>query len=258
MLGVAKKRSTSEMASSPKTGLLAPHERLRVKPAVFEDFTRRPALEAEPAPEPLAAEPLSGSHLEPPASSLLSDEELLPAEWDATSAADQAEWERELQAAYERGFEDGKIAAGSLYEVEFRRYQQWLQRFDELARTLRLQLHELSQELERAALRLAFVLAEHILRSELRQHPEQLEQLLRRALAALPAEARGVRIRLHPDTLEALQRAGSRIAAGLEEDITLVADPSVEPAGCILESPWGSVDAQLHEQLQNLREQLEW
>jgi flagellar biosynthesis/type III secretory pathway protein FliH len=166
-------------------------------------------------------------------------------------------WEQQLQAAYERGFEDGKTAAGALHQAEFRRYHQWLQRFDELAQTLRLRLHELSQEMERAAVRLAFLLAEHILGNELRQHPEQLEQLLRRALDALPAEARTIRIRIHPDTLEALHRAGSRIVAGQEEGITLVADPSVEPAGCILESPWGSVDAQLREQLQNLREQLQ-
>ncbi len=241
------------MAPQPVTGLLSPEERARVKPAVFEDFSRRPF--PEPAPEPIA----------PPVSDTAESSAALPPTeeppWEESpaelTAAAPIRWEEELRAAYERGFEDGKIAAGALHEAEFRRYHQWLQRFDDLARALRLQLQELAEAMEQAAVRLAFVLAEHILGSELRQHPEQLEQLLHRALQTLPPEAHTLRIRLHPDTLEALQRAGSHIAAGQEQGITLVADPSVEPAGCIVESPWGSVDAQIREQLHNIREQLE-
>lgn len=238
------------MASGTKTGLLPLEEHHRIRPAVFEDFLRQPSISApeqppeSPPPAPVEVTPAPPSTL---ATEPVQEEE----PWQEDS------WQQELQAAYERGFEDGKTATAALYEAEFRRYQQWLQRFDEIARSLRLQLQQLEQQMEHAAVRLAFVLAEHILGNQLRGNPEALLQLLRQALKALPDGVQNLRIRVHPETLQLLQDAGSLSALGQEEGITLVADPEVDPIGCIIESPWGSVDAQLREQLQSIQEQLQ-
>jgi flagellar assembly protein FliH len=241
----------------PTSALLTAQERARVKPAVFEDFARLPAGEAA-APVEVA------SLAQPPAQDEPVDAVSLPALPAVEGSQSESEpelpsWTSDdaLQAAYDRGFEDGKTAAAALYEAEFRRYHQWLQRFDELARALRSQLQHLEQEAERAAVQLAFVLAEHILGNELQKNPDSVVHLLQRARAALPPESASLRIRLHPDTLEALQRAQSAVALGTEEGISVVADPSVEPGGCVIESPWGTVDAQLSQQLQSIREQLQ-
>ncbi|MCS6965424.1 MAG: FliH/SctL family protein [Candidatus Kapabacteria bacterium] len=246
------------MTAKPKTYLLSPRERERVQPPTFEDFARTP-LELSPPceipatfppapPEKGGASEQRSPHAPSPSSLTLAPE--------AQEHTDTEAWQHELQTAYERGFEDGKTAAVALYEAEFRRYHQWLQHFDELAHTLRIQVTQLSQEMEKAAVQLAFVIAEHVLGCELKQHPEQIEQLVQRALQSLPT-GHALRIRLHPDTLEALQRASSRIATAHGEDISLIADLSVEPTGCVVESPWGVVDAQLSQQLQSIREQLQ-
>jgi flagellar biosynthesis/type III secretory pathway protein FliH len=40
-------------------------------------------------------------------------------------------------------------------------------------------------------------------------------------------------------------------------EVRIVADPAVEPEGCIVESRWGIVDARLSEQLRAIWEQLQ-
>lgn len=242
----------SDMAPRAPSGLLPPHEHQHVRPAIFEDFAR---LQQEAPPTASVEHPLSTV----PAAEVPSASAVLEYQETLSGTAEQMPtdmWQAELQAAYEQGFEDGKTAAAALYEAEFRRYHQWLQRFDEVVRSVRLQVQQLSEVAELASVRLAFVLAEHILGCEVHQHPEQIAQLLRRALQALPDDQRTLRIRLHPDTFEALQRAESSIISGQESGMTFVPDPSVDPVGCIIESPWGTVDAQVRQQLQNIREQL--
>lgn len=241
------------MRSIGKTGLLSPQERLRVRPAVFEDFLRTPAIEPTPPHEASSAEPSpvpSPPVLPPPTAESLSftDQEV----WEENPA-----WEQNIQEAYNRGFEDGKTAAAALYEAEFRRYNRWFQQLDTVIRNLRTHMQQLQQEVEQAAVRLAFVLAEHILGYQLRQDSTALEQLIQQALQAIPSGSGHLRIHLHPETLEILRRAGSTLVSAPEEGITLISDPSVEPMGCLIESPWGIVDAQLHQQLQSIREQLQ-
>lgn len=235
------------MPQPTPTSLLSPQERLRVRPAVFEDFSR--SMVPPPAEEAPLAEP-------PPALS-----EPLPKlaeESPVHDANPDTLREQELQAAYEQGFEDGKTAAAALYEAEFRRHHQWWHQLDTLMHSLREHFEQLQQTMEHVAVRLAFVLAEHILGSHLRQDPTAVERLLRRALQNIPGGDGPLRIHLHPETLEALRRAGSTFVSGHDSGILLIGDPSVEPTGCLIESPWGIADAQLHQQLQNIREQLQW
>ncbi len=239
------------MLSTTLPSILSPQERLRVRSAVFEDFSRSTVQLQEEPPSNESSQPPALEHpLPEPLAEPAAEPAAPPADWETT-------WEQELQRAYEQGFEDGKTAAAALYEAEFRRHHQLLQPLDHFIQSLRDHFLQLRQSMEQVAVRLAFLLAEHILDTHLRQDPAAIEQLLRRALQSIPGGEGQLRIHLHPETLEALRRAGSVLVSGQDPTLLLISDPSVEPTGCLIESPWGIVDAQLRQMLQNIREQLQ-
>lgn len=217
-----------------------------LQPAIFEDLRRaEPSVPAPTAADTTAVQEVPMLPELPPAAE--------PQEEAAPSVSE--DWSLELQRAYEQGFEDGKTAAAALYEAEFRRHRQWLQRFDQVVAQLQQQAVQLQEQVMSAALRLAFIVAEHILRGELRRNPEQLAALVSSALAAIPEQVGGLQLRLHPDTIAVLEQVGSQVLQNPE--VRIVVDPAVEPEGCIVESRWGIVDARLSEQLRAIWEQLQ-
>ena len=217
-----------------------------LQPAIFEDLRRaEPSVPASTAADTTAVQEVPMLPELPPAAE--------PQEEAAPSVSE--DWSLELQRAYEQGFEDGKTAAAALYEAEFRRHRQWLQRFDQVVAQLQQQAVQLQEQAMSAALRLAFIVAEHILRGELRRNPEQLAALVSSALAAIPEQVGGLQLRLHPDTIAVLEQVGSQVLQNPE--MRIVVDFVVESEGCIVESRWGIVDARLSEQLRAIWEQLQ-
>jgi flagellar assembly protein FliH len=98
---------------------------------------------------------------------------------------------------------------------------------------------------------LAMGIAEVILGREIDTAIDPGRDALVRALALAP-ERGPVVARLHPGDLERLDDAG--LAAG--RDLELVADPHIEPGGCILDVGPARVDAQLGTALARVRAEL--
>jgi flagellar assembly protein FliH len=109
-------------------------------------------------------------------------------------------------------------------------------------------------ELERALAETATVLAEAVIGAELQTGNGVVYEAVRRGLSLAPRTG-AVTVRLHPDDADQLpahqldQLAGGR-------PITLVADPSVEMGGCLVEVGACTVDAQLSTALDRVRAEL--
>ena len=94
-----------------------------------------------------------------------------------------------------------------------------------------------------AVSRTAVQLARQVVRAELATRPEVVAQVAQEAVHALLVSARHLRLRIHPGDQGHVAEAAAEVLQARE--VRLVADPSIEPGGCILESDLGRVDARI-------------
>ncbi|MEN9890379.1 MAG: hypothetical protein RLY78_674 [Pseudomonadota bacterium] len=117
--------------------------------------------------------------------------------------------------------------------------------FGRLVAQLDDELGALEQQLAAAVTRIALELGRQVVRAELALQPQRVAQVAEEALQSLLHGARHIRVRLHPDDL-------ALVEAGCADLLTargarLVASPTVERGGCLVESDAGTVDARIGE-----------
>lgn len=179
--------------------------------------------------------------------------------------------ERARAAGWERGLLEGREAA--LHEVtaqavvqekaraeqlelrEHRREQLVVQALEALRlRALDLDAREapVFEDIERSVATMAVQIAEVLIGRHLELGKWSALDAVRRALALAPRQS-AVIVRVHPDAVEELPDISGALPGG---SVTVVADPSVEIGGCIVEAGNRTIDAQLGPALDRLREVL--
>lgn len=165
----------------------------------------------------------------------------------------EAERQKSYQAGYAAGMAQGRAQA----EVELQRQmadflsnqaQDAAQTFSALFSATQGQLDAAQQTMAQGVLELSCELARQVLRQELSVNPNVLLPVIREALEMLAAEHRSAVVRLHPTDLEALKGLMSTEFSGMA--LTLRADPTLQPGGCVVESAGMVVDASLKKRWQ--------
>ena len=113
------------------------------------------------------------------------------------------------------------------------------------------------QRWEADALKIAHAIAERVVRREIQQHPEITLQLLREALQ-LASGLGALKIRLHPQDYEALRQTLDFLLGEMQKltPTEVVADESISPGGCRVDTEYGSIDQQVDTQLERIRAEL--
>ncbi len=110
---------------------------------------------------------------------------------------------------------------------------------------------------ERSIITLATQIAGRLVRRELSKQPELSLTWLREALE-LATGCEGIRIRVndadHARFGASIRQLAASVARIAPEQIA--PDPSVSPGGCIIETEFGAIDAQLESQLNRITEEL--
>lgn len=221
----------------------------RQRPIVLEfpDFgdptATFPEAPCEPAPEP---EPPSSPDPSVVAAAVIADAERQAGE---ILAAAEAEAEARREAARREGRtlgeEEGRAA--------------WTERHEELDRRAaeieaeRAAYYE-GAEQELAAL--ATDIARKVIKQELAQSPEAVLSVVRACMHRL--KEKEARVRVCPkdlDTVRGARESFLGIADGLS-DLEIVSDRRVQPGGCIVDTPSGSMDARLETQLEHIEQAL--
>jgi flagellar assembly protein FliH len=156
----------------------------------------------------------------------------------------EAEWLARVQAAREQGYQDGMRDGHA--GVEAMRQQLNAQlgaRFGQMVAELDGQWDALESSMAEAVTATAVQLARQVIRAELATRPEIVAQVAQEAVHAVLVSAKHLRLRIHPGDQ-------GHVAAGAADalqarDVRLLADPQVEPGGCILESDLGRIDARI-------------
>lgn len=110
---------------------------------------------------------------------------------------------------------------------------------------------------ETAAVHLASQIAERIVRRELKADPQITADWIREALE-LAAGSSEVTVRLNPADHEHGKAYVEKLSHQLQGlgDTTVVADESIEPSGCVVDTKYGRIDHGLTAQLERLTEEL--
>jgi flagellar assembly protein FliH len=156
----------------------------------------------------------------------------------------------ERVAALEReAFEKGRLEGERAGESAA------LARTDDLLRRLSATIDEIAslrvgmmRKTERELVRLAVAMAERIVRKEVQIDRELLAKMAHVAIERL-GESVVATIHLNPVDHEALS---ARRDASLGQAVQLVADPAVEPGGCLVRSAFGVIDAGIDTQVREV------
>ena len=211
----------ADLASLPQEGRTGIPGRTRVR--VLRDVPIRQGvspLEAEIAPPPEPVDP-------------------------AVAAAEERRgYDDGFRAGMAEGLAAGRVAMAAESATAMARLEAVVRSLDDAAAEFRrrqaLELNGLEDALARAAVDLASA----IIGRELQVAESPGADALARALALVPAGAATI-ARLHP--------ADAALIVDGPRGVTIVADPSIEPGGCILEVGDSRIDAQLGPALDRVR-----
>ena len=161
----------------------------------------------------------------------------------ADQQAHLAALEREaFTKGYAQGERAGLEAGGKRAEAMLRRLAQTLEELSGLR-------DNMVQQTERELVQLAVAIARRILQREVSVDPELTAALAHIALERI-GSATPATVRLHPDDFAVV--AGGQPGAWLGRQVEVRPDPSVARGGCLVESEFGSIDASMEAQVDEI------
>ncbi len=170
------------------------------------------------------------------------------ASWELRSLGDTAQvsrqptglWSERERRAFERGREQGALEATRAAQQVRAGH---LERIGHVIGNLQAALTELAAHGADSLLDLSLDVARQVLRRELSLHRDAALPAVREAIALIVDHSAHPRVHLSPQDYDL-------VCAELESDASyrgcrFVADPSVAPGGCMVETPQGEIDATL-------------
>jgi len=146
----------------------------------------------------------------------------------------------------QEGIEQGRKQGHQEIEPAVNLLKQWVQVLD-------AEKSEFFRRLEDSLLKLSVFIAEKIISREIRQDPKIIKGLVSGALARVSHGGKII-IRVHGTDLETVKAMSLQelMPQGIAGDIIVEADQKVGKGGCVIETPGGVIDAQIHTQLTEL------
>jgi flagellar assembly protein FliH len=172
----------------------------------------------------------------------------VPADPALARAEERRGYDDGFAAGLAEGLASGRVAAAAEGAATLARLEALGRSLVEAAEDLRRRQALELGGLEDALARTAFDLAAAVVGRELALSASPGADALARALALVPAGSVAV-ARLHPDDVPSLGAVGGTV--------TVIADPAIEPGGCILEVGDSRIDAQLGSALDRVRAALQ-
>jgi len=167
------------------------------------------------------------------------------------------------QEAYVQGFEEGKRAGAEAVRqaMEQQMHQEVRalgERVERILSKATADLTRLEDTLAAELLELACDVARQVVRRELSTSMEPLRAVVQEALSLAVTDGRPATLRLHPDDLARLTKADT----DSQPSVKWVADDSLTPGGCVVDSAHSNVDARVEKRwaraVANLGLELTW
>ena len=172
---------------------------------------------------------------------------------DAHKQADQVREQAKLNGAA-----DAKTAAQQAMQGQVQQQLQFLvPAIQEAVIEVNHQRAAWLRRWESDALQVAIAIAERVVRREIKSNPEITLDLVREALE-LASGLGSLVVRLHPQDHKALAGNLTEVVAQMQKltPTEVVADESITPGGCRVDTEYGVIDQQIESQLERIRTEL--
>ncbi|WP_218838928.1 flagellar assembly protein FliH [Neobacillus jeddahensis] len=159
------------------------------------------------------------------------------------------------EEAKQQGYHDGfKVGKQEATEEIHQTYQAKIDQVQQLLEQGYAQKEAIIAEAEPFLLELSTAIAAQIVRQELKSHPDQFVELIKQHILRFK-EKEFITVCVHPDDFEFVQSQRSHLVAVVngETEIKVIPDHSVTPEGCIIRTAYGSVDARIDTQIEEIK-----
>jgi flagellar assembly protein FliH len=159
------------------------------------------------------------------------------------------------QEARETGFQEGMISGKKEVEEKvYLEYKEKIGQVQELLENAYKQKESIILEAEPFLLELSNAIASQIIKQELESYPDKFVELIKQHILRFK-EKDFITICVHPMDFDYIQSQRSHLLAVVngETEIKIVPDHSVTEKGCIIRTAYGSVDARIDTQIEEIK-----
>ncbi|PJW15914.1 flagellar assembly protein FliH [Geobacillus sp. Manikaran-105] len=173
-------------------------------------------------------------------------------------AREREQWEREKdrlrQEARAQGYEDG-YAAGR--EAALREHREWIDQARRLAERMNHEFYAKAEAADEMMLEVALKAAERIIGATLERDRSAFLPLVRQVLQEVRRQTE-VSVYVHPGCYETVAEQQELLKSLFPHrvDLFIYPDEALPEYGCLVETPFGRIDASVDMQLERLREAL--
>lgn len=155
------------------------------------------------------------------------------------------------QHGYNEGFDNGRQDAKNQIQQE---YQAKIAEAEHLLQQAYEQKETIIAEAEPFLLELSTTIASQIIKQELETSPDKLVELIKQHILRFK-EKDFITVCVHPDDFDFIQSQRAHLVAVVngETEIKIIPDHTVTPKGCIIRTAYGSVDARIDTQLEEIK-----
>jgi flagellar assembly protein FliH len=157
--------------------------------------------------------------------------------------------------AYEKGFAQGEKDG---VELGQRKALKLVENIEKLLRSMDSLRQEILAHYEQEIVELVFAIAQKVIHRNIRSDDTAIQGAVLSALN-LAAEKSKATLRVNPEDFDYVEELRPEFFAAVKElkALTITSDPSITRGGCLLESPYGDVDARVETQLDKIHQCLE-
>ncbi|GGG12411.1 FliH/SctL family protein [Paenibacillus abyssi] len=174
--------------------------------------------------------------------------------WLQKRAEDEKTVEAVRQSAYEQGYQEGFRHA----EAEnSRKWEDTISESSQLLQQAYLMKEQIIQEAEPFLVELSCAIAEKVLGKQLTISPDMALELIRKCLSR-KREQGVITLCVAPKYLSFVQAAREELALAIDSqaELQILPDATVKDHGCVIRSAFGSIDARIDTQLEEIKREL--
>lgn len=155
------------------------------------------------------------------------------------------------EQGFQQGFEQGLVEAKTQIQIE---YHEKLAQAEQLLQQAFEQKEAIISEAEPFLLELSTVIASQIIKQELESDPEKFIGLIQQHIHRVK-EKESITICVHPEDFDFIQSQRAHLLAVVNGDteIKVIPDHTVSSKGCIIRTAFGSVDARIDTQIEEIK-----
>ncbi|WP_159884402.1 FliH/SctL family protein [Paenibacillus puerhi] len=175
--------------------------------------------------------------------------------WQERRQLDQAAFAEAKEQGLRQGYEEGRVQA----EAELReRYDQMLEEASQILQQAYVLKQDIIQEAEPFLIEMSCSIAEKIVARQLTLEPEWVKDLIRKVLSRRREQGL-IALCVAPSQFSYIQDAREELLLHIDSqaELQIIPDGSVQDLGCVIRSSFGSIDARIDTQLNEIKQALQ-